>query len=53
MYLGNGKIDFTEFVTTMAKKMAHTDTDEVMEESFKYHHLSMQSAILPQTHPRA
>lgn len=42
-----------EFVTTMAKKMENTDADKVMEESFKYRHFSMQSTILPQTHPQA
>lgn len=33
--LGNGTIDFEEFLQMMAKKMKDTDTEEEMKEAFK------------------
>ena len=32
---GNGTIDFTEFLSLMASKMKHTDTEEELIEAFK------------------
>merc|ERR1712025_351329 len=32
---GNGTIDFTEFITMMARKMKEVDTDEEIREAFK------------------
>ena len=35
LILGNGTIDFEEFLQMMAKKMKDTDTEEEMKEAFK------------------
>ncbi len=32
---GNGTIDFTEFLTMMARKMRDTDSEEEIKEAFK------------------
>ncbi len=34
-WLGNGTIDFTEFLTLMSKKMKDTDTEEEIKEAFR------------------
>lgn len=35
IFVGNGTIDFEEFLTMMARKMKETDTEEEMKEAFK------------------
>ena len=35
-FVGNGTIDFPEFLTMMAKKMKDTDTEEEIREAFRY-----------------
>ena len=35
MSLGDGTIDFDEFLTMMARKMKETDTEEEIREAFK------------------
>ena len=35
LFLGNGTIDFPEFLTTMAKKMKDTDSEEELKEAFR------------------
>ena len=34
-YLGNGTIDFPEFLTMMARKMKDTDSEEEIREAFR------------------
>lgn len=35
LFLGNGTIDFPEFLTMMAKKMKDTDSEEELKEAFR------------------
>jgi Ca2+-binding EF-hand superfamily protein len=35
VYLGNGTIDFPEFLTMMARKMKDTDSEEEIREAFR------------------
>ncbi len=35
IYLGNGTIDFPEFLTMMARKMKDTDSEEEIREAFR------------------
>ena len=35
MFLGNGTIDFPEFLTMMARKMKDTDSEEEIKEAFR------------------
>ena len=35
LLLGNGTIDFPEFLTMMARKMRDTDSEEEMREAFR------------------
>ena len=34
-FIGNGNIDFPEFLTMMAKKMKDTDSEEEIREAFR------------------
>lgn len=34
-FLGNGEIDFDEFLSMMAKKMKETDSEDEIREAFK------------------
>ena len=34
--VGNGTIEFTEFLTMMAKKMKESDTEEEIRDAFRY-----------------
>lgn len=35
LHLGNGTIDFPEFLTMMARKMKDTDSEEEIREAFR------------------
>lgn len=35
LFLGNGTIDFPEFLTMMARKMKDTDSEEEIREAFR------------------
>jgi len=35
VYVGNGTIDFDEFLNMMAKKMKETDSEEELREAFR------------------
>ncbi len=44
--IGNGTIDFPEFLTMMARKMKECDTEEEIREAFRYRHQVSPATLL-------